>query len=105
MVDGARAEPVGRRARAGRFRWLVVTLLFAIAIVNYIDRSAISYAIVPIARELGLDDAARGLVLGAFGIGYAATTLIGGFLVDRYGPRRVLMAAVLFWALATGAAG
>ncbi len=90
---------------AGHFRWVIVALLFAIAIINYIDRSAISYAIVPISRELGLDDAARGLVLGAFGIGYAVTTLIGGFLVDRFGARRVLMLAVLFWALATGGAG
>ncbi len=107
MTDAKDAVAGGRTApaRPGRFRWLIVALLFAIAVVNYVDRSAISYAIVPIARELGLDEAARGLVLGAFGIGYAVTTLIGGLLVDRYGPRRVLMVAVLLWALATGGAG
>ena len=36
-------------------------------------------------RDLGLSPAGTGAILGAFGLGYAITTLIGGFAVDRYG--------------------
>jgi len=28
-----------------RFRWFIIFLLFAISVVNYIDRAAISYSI------------------------------------------------------------
>ena len=57
-----------------RFRWFVVFLLFAITIVNYIDRAAISYAIPVIQRELGFSATESGAILGAFGLGYALTT-------------------------------
>ena len=86
-----------------RYRWLVVFLLFAITAVNYIDRSAISYAIPLIQRDLGLSPEATGTVLGAFGLGYAATTLLGGFAVDRYGARLVLTVAALLWSFSIGA--
>lgn len=86
-----------------RFRWLVVGLLFVLTVVNYVDRAAISYAIPMIQRDLGLSLEATGTVLGAFGAGYALTTLAGGFAVDRYGARRVLALAALLWSLSIGA--
>jgi hypothetical protein len=36
-----------------RFRWLIIFLLFAITVVTYIDRAAISYAI-PLMAALAL---------------------------------------------------
>lgn len=87
---------------ATRYRWFVVFLLFAITIVNCIDRAAISYAIPAIQRDLGLSPEATGAVLGAFGLGYAITTLLGGFAVDRYGARIVLTVAALLWSLSIG---
>ncbi len=87
---------------ATRFRWFVVFLLFAITVVNYIDRAAISYAIPMIKRELGFSPAASGAILGAFGLGYAVTTLLGGFAVDRWGARLVLTVAAILWSLSIG---
>jgi len=86
-----------------KFRWFIIFLLFAITVVNYIDRAAISYAIPLIERDLGLSPADTGAILGAFGLGYAVTTLIGGFAVDRYGARLVLTVAALLWSLSIGA--
>ena len=85
-----------------RFRWFIVFLLFAITIVNYIDRAAISYAIPLIQRELGFSPAESGAILGAFGLGYAITTLLGGFAVDRWGARIVLTVAAVLWSLSIG---
>lgn len=85
-----------------RYRWFIVFLLFAITVVNYIDRAALSYAIPMIERDLGLSSAASGAILGAFGLGYAITTLMGGFAVDRYGARIVLTVAALLWSLSIG---
>ena len=85
-----------------KYRWFIVFLLFAITAVNYIDRAAISYAIPMMQRDLGLSPADTGIILGAFGMGYAITTLIGGFAVDRYGPRLVLTVAAILWSLSIG---
>jgi len=43
-----------------------------------------------------------GIILGAFGLGYAITTLVGGFAVDRYGARVVLAIAAILWSLSIG---
>ncbi|WP_423820638.1 MFS transporter [Salinisphaera sp. SPP-AMP-43] len=102
MSSGARPNTAGQ---PGHYRWVVVALLFAIIIINYVDRSAISYAIGPIAKDLGIDDTQRGLVLGAFGIGYALTTFLGGILVDRFGARIVLAASVALWVVSIGGTG
>jgi len=40
-----------------RFRWFIIFLLFAISVVNYTDRAAISYSIPQIERDLGLSPA------------------------------------------------
>lgn len=90
---------------ATRFHRVVIFLLFAITVVNYIDRAAISYAIAEIEQQLGLSKAAAGTILGAFGLGYAVTTLIGGFAVDRYGARIVLAVAAVLWSLSIGLTG
>lgn len=90
---------------ATRFHRVVVFLLFAITVVNYIDRAAISYAIGAIEQELGLSKAAAGTIFGAFGLGYAVTTLVGGFAVDRYGARVVLALAAVLWSLSIGLTG
>jgi MFS family permease len=76
--------------------------LFAITAVNYIDRAAISYAIPMMQRDLGLSPSDTGIILGAFGLGYAVSTLIGGFAVDRYGARVVLTVAAILWSLSIG---
>ena len=88
-----------------RFRWVVIALIFFITMVNYVDRNAISFAIGDIARELGFAAADKGLVLGAFGIGYAVTVFLGGIWADHYGAHRTLAAACLLWSLAIGMTG
>ena len=45
------------------FAGLIVFLLFAITVVNYIDRAALSYAIPMIQRDLGLSPEATGAIL------------------------------------------
>jgi ACS family hexuronate transporter-like MFS transporter len=90
---------------ATRFRFVVVFLLFAITVVNYIDRSAIAFSIPLMEHPLGLSKTAEGAILGAFGIGYAVTTLLGGIAVDRWGARIVLGIAALLWSFSIGLTG
>lgn len=81
-------------------RWVIIVLLFIITVVNYIDRSSISYAITLIAREFSLNDKDIGLILGAFGLGYVFTTLLGGIAADIFGAKKTFCVAIFFWGIA-----
>jgi MFS family permease len=86
-------------------RYWVVALALALAMIMYIQRVAISQAIVPIAAELNLDQAEKGMVLGAFGLSYALFEIPMGLLGDKLGVRRVLSLLVLFWSTFTALTG
>jgi hypothetical protein len=58
---------------------------------HQLDRSgAISYSIPKIEHDPHLSPADAGGILGAFGLGYAITTLLGGIVVGRFWSRSVL---------------
>ncbi|MDE2091694.1 MAG: MFS transporter [Gammaproteobacteria bacterium] len=95
--------------RMTRFRWIVIALIFSITVINYIDRSAISYAISGIAHDLQFSqhdkDIYSGFILSAFSIGYMLTTFFGGIFADRHGARVTLFWAALLWSIASGLTG
>ena len=82
-----------------RFRYRIFTMVVLLALINYIDRGAMSYAAAHITGEYGLDRGAWGSVLGYFGYGYMVGALFGGMLADRYGPRKVWIVAGVAWSV------
>jgi MFS family permease len=84
---------------------VVVALIFFITMVNYVDRSALSYAVHDIATEFHFDPGMVGRILGAFGIGYIVTTFLGGIWADHYGARKTLFFASLLWSISIGMTG
>ena len=86
-------------------RYWVVAFALALAMIMYIQRVAISVAIVPIAADLHLDKKETGLVLGAFGLSYALFEIPMGLMGDKLGVRWVLTQVVLLWSLFTALTG
>ena len=86
-------------------RYVVVAALFALSLITYIDRAAISSAKGPLAEDLGLSDTQMGLVFSAFAFGYAAAQIPSGWFADRIGPRRALAIVVVAWSLLTALTG
>lgn len=82
-------------------RWWTVTIILGLVVVNYIDRSAISFAATDLRTEFGIDSGQYGVISSAFSIGYMVFALLSGPLVDRFGSRRVLIAGMFIWAAAT----
>ena len=76
-------------------------MAFLAIFICYIDRVAISVAIIPMADSYGWDLSTQGLVLSSFFIGYLLTQVVGGKLADRYGGKVVLGFGVLIWSLFT----
>ena len=90
------AEP-----RNSHVRWWLVGWIFVLSAVSYLDRVNISIAGTSIASEFGLTTVQLGTVFFAFLLGYALFQTAGGYLADRYGPRRVLLAGALWWGIFT----
>ena len=86
-------------------RYWVVVFALALAMIMYIQRVAISQAIVPISADLHLNKAQTGVVLGAFGLSYALFEIPMGLLGDKLGVRWVLSQLVLIWSVFTALTG
>ncbi len=91
--------------RPTRTRYLVVVFAIVLAVIQYIDRVAISQAKDGIAKELSFTDAQMGSIFAAFGFSYALFEIPTGWLGDKIGARKVLVRVVLWWSFFTAATG
>jgi len=87
--------------QSSNLRWLLIFWLFVLSAVAYLDRVNISVAGSTIASTYGLSNIELGWIFSAFLIGYALFQTVGGYLAQRFGPRRVLACGVLWWGLFT----
>jgi ACS family D-galactonate transporter-like MFS transporter len=88
-------------------RWLTATLvLLSVAVlINYIDRGNLATASPLIKDELGLSATELGFLLTAFFITYVPMMIAVGWLADRFGAARVLVAGFVAWSLAMSLTG
>src|SRR6266481_6230049 len=86
---------------ASRVRWLLVFWLFVLSGISYLDRVNIAIAGSSLAEEYHLSQVRLGWVFTAFLLGYALFQTPGGWLVDLFGPRRVLTVGVVWWGIFT----
>ena len=90
-----------RGSRAGKSRWFVLFLISLMYLITYLDRVNISTVAPVISKEFGFDKATMGAIFSAFVWSYALCQIPGGWLGDRFGPRRVLTAIVGYWSVMT----
>ena len=88
----------------GRVRWLLIVWIFVMSSVGFLDRVNISIASDYIVREYHLTNIQLGYIFSAFVFGYALFQAPGGRVSDRYGARRVITIATLWWAIFTSLA-
>lgn len=86
-----------------RVRHTVLWLTVAAYMITYIDRVVISAAVPSIQEEFGFSIVTMGWILGAYQLSYALFQIPGGWLGDRFGPRRALPAIVAWWSAFTAA--
>jgi ACS family hexuronate transporter-like MFS transporter len=83
-------------------RWVVLALLCAITVINFIDRQTVSVLAPVIKQFFHLSNGAYGRIVAAFQFGMMSGELPMGWLMDRVGCRLGLCAAVIWWSAATG---
>jgi ACS family sodium-dependent inorganic phosphate cotransporter len=75
--------------------YLMTAFLFFSNTFCYVDRTNISVAVI----RFGYSKAMQGIVLSSFFYGYLITQIPAGMLVPKYGPKKVLLCAILLWTL------
>jgi MFS family permease len=104
-MTGVNSQTAGglRRGRShrSRVRWFVLFMISLMYLITYMDRANISVTATPMASEFGLSKTEMGLVFSAFAWAYAIGQIPGGWLADRFGPKRVLLVIVTFWSIMT----
>jgi len=80
---------------------IVLGLLCLMYFITYLDRVNVSTAAAGFAKDFNLNKTEIGLVFSAFAYPYLVFQIIGGWISDRFGARRTLIACGLIWASAT----
>lgn len=80
---------------------VVLILLCVMYFITYLDRVNVSTAAAGFGPEFGLSKTQIGLVFSAFAYPYLIFQIIGGWVSDRFGAKRTLIACGVIWATAT----
>lgn len=85
--------------KASNVRWYVFAIIFLLVVVNLIDRISLSIAMPTIAKEFDLSPTSQGLILSSFFWAYALLQIPGGWLIDKYGPRKIVTGSTVLWGI------
>jgi ACS family hexuronate transporter-like MFS transporter len=88
------------QTRVGRVRWVVVALLFAATVINYVDRQMIGLLKDPLTQEFGWHETTYADIVFYFQLAYAIGYIFFGTVVDRIGSRLGYAVAFVIWTAA-----
>src|SRR5580765_8253512 len=85
------------------YAWLVVALLWPVALLNYLDRQMLASMKTSVMDDIPtiVSDANRGYMLGQFKWVYAFLSPIGGYVADRFGRRLTICGSLFVWSAVT----
>jgi len=82
-------------------RYIILFFAFSCTLINIIDRVNLSVIAPVLGKERGWNAVVMGTVLSAFFWGYSASPIIGGWLADKLGGKKVLGVGAVWWSLCT----
>jgi ACS family hexuronate transporter-like MFS transporter len=97
VTDG---EITPSSTNVGRFRWVIVALLFAATAINYVDRQMIGLLKPTLEQEFGWSETTYADIVFYFQLAYAIGYIVFGHIVDRVGARFGYAMAFIIWTAA-----
>lgn len=88
-----------------RNRWLAFAVLGTGTLMNVLDTTIANIALKPIQADLAFTESALAWVVNAYMLTFGGFLLLGGRLGDLYGPRRLFLAGLTTFTLASLACG
>lgn len=86
-------------------RWFILALIFFAIVLNYIDRQILSILKPALKTVFEMDDAGYAVLANIFTVCYACMYPLAGWLVDRFGARRMMFIGIVSWSSACLGAG
>jgi ACS family hexuronate transporter-like MFS transporter len=86
--------------KIGRYRWVIVSLLFAAMVINYVDRQTIGLLKADLSKEFGWDETHYADLVFYFQFAYALAYLAWGKIMDKIGARWGFGIAFAIWQIA-----
>lgn len=93
------------RSAIGKFRYVILALIFLVTVVNYADRAIISIAAPAMSDDLHIGPIELGFVFSGFAWTYVLAQLPSGWLLDRAGTRWVYAGSIILWSIFTSLQG
>ncbi|MGG7446650.1 MFS transporter [Kosakonia oryzendophytica] len=88
-------------AKKTNVRWHIVIILFIITAVSVGDRSTLAIAGKDMSAALGINPGQMGWVFSAFAWAYCLAQIPGGWLLDRFGSKKVYLCGLCMWSVFT----
>jgi len=101
MAVTATARQDVAAAKTGKTRYAILLLIFIVTTINYADRATLSITGPAMREAFGFDAIQMGIIFSAFSWAYVMAQVPGGWLLDRFGARRVYAASIFLWSLFT----
>jgi MFS transporter, ACS family, tartrate transporter len=79
--------------------WRLVTFLFLLYIVAYLDRINLGFAALQMQQQLGFTDAVYGFGAGVFFAGYFLFQVPSNLMLERVGARRWIAVLMILWGI------
>jgi ACS family hexuronate transporter-like MFS transporter len=95
----------GAATTAGRYRWVIVAILFAATAINYIDRQMIGVLKPTLVAEFGWTETDFANIVFWFQLAYAIGYIGFGRIVDTIGARLGYTVAIVIWTISHMAHG
>lgn len=86
-------------------RWVIAVVIFLATVFNYFDRQILAVLKPMLKEEFNMGDGGYALVVNIFTMCYAFMYPVSGWLVDKFGPRLIMLLGILGWATASIGAG
>lgn len=89
--------------KPSRYAWIVVGLLFPVALLNYLDRQMLATMKTSMVGDISgiVSDAEWGFVLASFKWVYAVLSPVGGYIADRFSRKHVIATSLFAWSAVT----
>ncbi len=100
MSEAAEATVGRAAARVGHYRWIIVALLFAATVINYIDRQMLGVLKPTLSEDLGWSEVDFANIVFWFQTAYAIGYIGFGRIVDLIGARMGYAIAFVIWTIA-----
>lgn len=81
-------------------KWYIVATIFIAIICNYMDRQLLSILKPEILDHYGISDPQYAMIVNIFLLCYAIMYPLCGMLIDKFGPKKVMLAGIGVWSLA-----